>query len=208
MDIRIFFLLYLLLISLFIFIKRNSISSKFYLIRIFFPTWRFFEGIQSKYLIFYKFQEQEDWVLINENFDFEWFQLIHNPKVNDHYVKKSLIEHFMNDLQELQMKKKQFFDVEVEKLVSYQLILQMVKSELKTGIQKKQNSQYVTQFSFKIVALDDKGLFLNRNSKQSELEKQILLNDFSSLEVKKYALEKGIYQELVFFDSIPVEFES
>jgi len=119
--------LYFLAIFLALFFKSREIKSPwlFYL-RAFFPNWKFFHAIGYAPRLYAQFKQLNaqwsDWQVICPRVKRSPLQVFHNPSVNIHLANQNLVEHFVNDLNQLPM------GSDARQLVTYELICRLVQS--------------------------------------------------------------------------------
>jgi hypothetical protein len=97
-----------------------------YLLRSFFPNWRFYHGFGSQPRLFIRSQvpdgEWTEWQMFMPRAKFAVRDLFHNPHNNLLLANQNLVDHLAFDIQTLPDKKN------VTELVSYQMVMRLVHS--------------------------------------------------------------------------------
>jgi hypothetical protein len=92
-------------------------------IRIFFPSWRFFDDAGPIYSLMYRI-EKGKWKSFHKKLNRNLIQLVFNPTGNMQLASQSLLDRLMLDSQEVAA-------VDLEKTVSYLLVKNLVHSKVK-----------------------------------------------------------------------------
>ena len=97
-----------------------------YLLRSFFPNWRFYHGFGSQPRLFIRFQQPDDewsaWQMFMPRATFSFIDLFHNPRNNLLLANQNLVDHLAFDIQTLPE------GTSASELVSYQMVLQLAHS--------------------------------------------------------------------------------
>jgi len=119
-----------------------------FLLRAFFPSWKFFEDCEYAPLLFYrvkeKNQEFEPWAPCLEKPKFQLSSLLLNPHGNFLLLSSSLILQLVGDLEEADER----FANDLEKSVAYQLTKNLVSYQIK----KTRVEQRDIKYQFKLCA--------------------------------------------------------
>lgn len=111
------------------------------LFRALFPKWNFFENIAYTFELHFKLVEDSEWKSLLFLQSRKTSGLFYNSHLNEALAQTSVIEHFAQDIQELQKLNKAVLFNEVQTLTSFKLIRSLL--ELRNDCD---------QFQFKIVA--------------------------------------------------------
>lgn len=99
-----------------------------YLLRSFFPNWRFYHGFGSQPRLFTRLQTPEgewtEWQMFMPRAKFAAADLFHNPRNNLLLANQNLVDHLAFDIQTLPDAKS------ASKLVSYQMVMLLARSLL------------------------------------------------------------------------------
>jgi hypothetical protein len=123
----VFIILYFSILLFALFFKSREIKSPwlFYL-RAFFPNWKFFHAIGYAPRLYVQIKSEEDqwleWQVIYPRIKRNPFHVFHNPEVNLHLANQNLVEHFVNDLNQLAK------GSDARQLVTYALIDRLVRA--------------------------------------------------------------------------------
>ena len=121
-GVSVFVILVYLAVLVFVLIRRgNEISSPWlFLLRAFFPSWRFFDAPGYQPRLFVRAQLASDrwteWVMFIPRATFKFADLFHNPENNLRMTEQTLIDHLSLDIQVLANPE------DVKGLVSYLLV--------------------------------------------------------------------------------------
>lgn len=102
------------------------------MLRVFFPSWKFFEDYAEIPKLFFRASETDQWRIIEEPADRTALQLIFNPKGNQSLALGSLVQQLLFDLE----KTKKVPDF--EKTVSFELVRELVRRRLGPGARSYQ----------------------------------------------------------------------
>jgi hypothetical protein len=67
----------------------------FFLLRVFFPSWKFFDDAGSLPKLFYQTEGQSDWIEVSQNPKWSWSYLFLNPVGNFNHALDSLIDQLL-----------------------------------------------------------------------------------------------------------------
>jgi hypothetical protein len=120
-------ILYFVLLFAALFFKTREIKSPwlFYL-RAFFPNWKFFHAVGYAPRLYVQIKGNKgdwlDWQIVYPRVKRNPFHVFHNPKVNVHLANQNLVEHFVNDLNQLPL------HGDARHLVTYDLVCRLARS--------------------------------------------------------------------------------
>ena len=123
----IFFVVYFLLLMLAIRYKTREVKGRWwFFLRAFFPNWKFFHAIGYAPRLYVQIKGPDqtwmDWQVLYPRVKRSLVHLFHNPHNNLHLANQNLVEHFVNDLNQLQP------GADASQLVSYSLICRLVRA--------------------------------------------------------------------------------
>jgi hypothetical protein len=147
MMISISIIIYLVTLILFSLFKSNHFQGKsFYLLRAFFPSWKFYEDLGDVPILFYRIKERGSiwtpWKNCVEKKKRKWTKLFLNSQGNVHLAYGSLLQHLVTDIQEIE--DSDYFSLKSK--ASYQLVQNLVLFE----ISKTNSFQSGMQYEFKV----------------------------------------------------------
>ena len=119
-----------------------------FLLRCFFPNWRFFHGMGHVPTLFVRYsnaaQVWSPWQSTIPRARRSLLQLVHNPAINLALANQNLVDHLSADLQVLGEEQ------DVQQLVTYQLIMRHARDYLQRHTQAINIQQY--QFQLRLMA--------------------------------------------------------
>lgn len=96
-----------------------------FLLRSFFPNWRFYHGPGDQPRLFWRVQNADrrwtEWHMFMPRARFQWFDWIHNPRNNLTLANQNLIDHLSADISVMPD------DADVRNLLTYQLTQQLTR---------------------------------------------------------------------------------
>jgi hypothetical protein len=140
-----------LLISL---LRRGKVISGpwLFLLRSFFPNWRFYHGLGHQPRLFVRTLNQagewQAWQMFMPRAAFHLADLVHNPRNNLLLAHQNLVDHLSADVQAMND------NDDVRDLVSYQLVDRLARSIVKSTLtphQGHEQGQYQYQFQVRLV---------------------------------------------------------
>jgi hypothetical protein len=140
-------LIYFLALSAFTLLKRRTVPGKtLYLLRALFPSWRFFEDFDGESALFLRQScstgNFSEWQRCLPRAERRAHHLLFNPKTNYILAVGSLVQQLLAEISDLDCTNAQ----SIEKLVSYQMVRNLVESELA----KSQSVPRASQYQFKV----------------------------------------------------------
>jgi hypothetical protein len=118
-----------------------------FLLRSFFPNWRFYHRVGHLRLLYVRVAGADglwqSWQLMTPRAKRRPLQLIHNPDINLALANQNLVEHLTTDILDMQEEQK------VQEFVTYQLVLRLVRHLLQAEAAQHPISQY--QFQIRLV---------------------------------------------------------
>ena len=111
-----------------------------YLLRSFFPNWRFYHGFGHQPRLFVRTQDDEgqwsDWQMFIPRAPFELANLVHNPRNNLLLAQQNLVDHLAFDIQNLPDGK------DARELVSYRMVTRLAREWLRAQGRDAQRWQF------------------------------------------------------------------
>jgi hypothetical protein len=96
-----------------------------FLLRSFFPNWRFYHGAGHQPRLFWRAADARgawsDWQMFMPRARLSWVSLIHNPRHNLTLAEQNLVDHLSADLAQLPE------DADVRQLVTYQMVQRLTR---------------------------------------------------------------------------------
>ncbi len=96
-----------------------------FLLRSFFPNWRFYHGPGDQPRLFWRVQDADrlwtGWYMFIPRARFQWFDWVHNPRNNLTLANQNLIDHLSSDISVMPD------DADVRNLLTYQLTQQLTR---------------------------------------------------------------------------------
>ena len=115
-----------------------------FLLRSFFPNWRFYHRVGHLRLLYVRFADSEAewqaWQPMTPRAKRRSLQLLHNPEINLALANQNLVEHLTTDILDMDE------DQNVRQFVSYQLVMRLVRHLL----QAQEENHAITQYQFQI----------------------------------------------------------
>lgn len=101
------------------------------LIRALFPKWSFFDRIASHFHLEFKIPGVNEWTPISFEQNRKFFGLFINHECNLALAEVNIIEHFAQDVQELQMQNPRVHSKEVQRLSTFKMLSALLQYKLK-----------------------------------------------------------------------------
>ena len=96
-----------------------------FLLRSFFPNWRFYHGPGNQPRLFWRVQDENqhwsEWQMFIPRAQFHWLDWLHNPRNNLTLANQNLVDHLSADIAAMND------DEDVRNLVTYQLVQQLTR---------------------------------------------------------------------------------
>lgn len=128
-------LYFAVLLGALLFKSRAISGSWLFLLRAFFPNWKFFDVVGHVPHLRARSAQTDaagqlvwtDWLLIYPRRTRRWTHLFHNPDTNLGLIQQTLVDHFWSDLHDLPD------GADARQLVSYAMVERLVRAQLETG---------------------------------------------------------------------------
>ncbi|MEI6558494.1 MAG: hypothetical protein WCO00_08790 [Rhodospirillaceae bacterium] len=149
--------LYFIVLLIFLLFKSRVVHSQWlFLLRAFFPNWKFFDLVgHVPHLLARSARDDAtgqlvwtDWLLIFPRRSRRWWHLFHNPDINLRLAQQTMVSHFWSDLNELPD------GDDPRQLVTYTLIERLAQAQL----QAHHGAYSYWQFELRMVLSDTKGV--------------------------------------------------
>lgn len=129
-------------------LRSRTISGPWlFLLRSFFPNWRFYHRVGHLRLFFVRVADEDaqwqPWQDMTPRATRRLLQLFHNPHINLALANQNLVEHLTTDILEMDE------DQNVRQLVTYQMVTRLVRHMLEAQAAKHAIAQY--QFQIRLV---------------------------------------------------------
>lgn len=126
-------------------LRTRTISGPWlFLLRSFFPNWRFYHRVGHLRLLFVRFRDDGDewqpWQDMTPRAVRNSLQLLHNPDINLALANQNLIEHLTTDILDMQQEQN------VQEFVTYQMVMRLVRYLL----QQQSMEHTISHFQFQI----------------------------------------------------------
>jgi len=96
-----------------------------FLLRSFFPNWRFYHGPGNQPRLFWRVQDENqhwtEWRIFTPRAQFQWRDWLHNPRNNLTLANQNLVDHLSADIAAMPD------DGDVRDLITYHLVLQLAR---------------------------------------------------------------------------------
>lgn len=138
---------FVLLFATLILRSRTITGPWLFLLRSFFPNWRFYHRVGHLRLLFVRIADANEkwqaWQDMTPRARRRPLQLLHNPDINLALANQNLVEHLTTDILEMDE------DQNVRQLVTYQMVMRLVKHMLEPQAARHVIAQY--QFQIRLV---------------------------------------------------------
>ena len=119
-----------------------------FLLRSFFPNWRFYHRVGHLRLLYVRVAgadaQWQAWQPMTPRAKRQPLQLLHNPDINLALANQNLVEHLTTDILDMDE------DHNVREFVTYQLVMRLVRHLLQAQSDKETEKYAISQYQFQI----------------------------------------------------------